>query len=119
MKVGLDSLRNQHLVVLGATLAISLVWGLDFAASVVLGGGMQAINLWWLERTVRSWATRARQREVGALSQGAALRLVFLLGSVGAVFLLVPIHPIGLTVGLSTAVPTVLWHGLTTAGREA
>jgi len=119
MKAGLDSLRTQHTIVLGITLCVSIVWGTDFAASVVLGGGMQAINLWWLERTVRSWAARAGQQQLGGLSQGAALRLVFLMASVGAVFLYIPIHPIGLTLGLSTAVPTVLWHGLTTAGREA
>jgi len=80
---------------------------------------MQAINLAWLERTVRSWAARAQHEEFGGVSKSAGLRLVLLLSTVGAVFLLMPVDPIGLTVGLSTAVPAVLWHGLTSVEHEA
>jgi len=129
MKMGIDSLQAKHGLILGLALLGSIVlgslgvgaamgFGTRFATSVALGGGMQVINLYWLERSVRTWALRARQAPAGAVSFAGSFRMLSLLAAVAAVFFLVPVQPIGLTLGLSTAVPAVLWHGLATAGRE-
>jgi hypothetical protein len=56
----------------------------------------------------------------GGLLQGLlALRLLLLLGLVGLVLLTLPVQPLAFALGLSTVVPAVLWHGLTSAAREA
>jgi hypothetical protein len=40
------------------------------------------------------------------------LRLMGLLGLVGVVLLTVPVAPVWFSIGLSTAVPASLWHGV-------
>jgi hypothetical protein len=89
-------------------------FGKGALASVALGSGMQAVNLFWLERSVRGWLQHAATGQGGA-PQRAALRLLALLASVAAVLVLLPVQPIGFLVGISSAVPAVLWFGLANA----
>ena len=119
MRAGLGSLQAKHGIVIALALVASMGLGARFAFSVALGGGMQIINLWWLERSVRAWVARAQTGETRGVSRAAGLRLMLLLATVGVVLLWGPVEPVPFTIGLSTAVPTVIWHGLVTAGREA
>ena len=59
-------------------------------------------------------------RSAGGLLQALiALRLLLLLGLVGIVLATLPVQPLAFALGLSIVVPAVLWHGLTSAAREA
>ena len=113
----LASLHAKHAVVALALIGAAAVFGKGALASVALGSGMQAVNLFWLERSVQGWLQHAAVGQ-GGMSQRATLRLLALLASVAAVLATLPIEPVGFLVGISSAVPAVLWYGWADARRS-
>ena len=93
------------------------MFGTSALASAALGSGMQAVNLFWLERSVRGWLQQAAAGQSG-MGQLAAVRLLALLGGVTVVLFWLPVDVIAFTVGISSAVPAVLWHGWVGARSE-
>jgi hypothetical protein len=82
------------------------------AGSLLAGGGIQALNLKALERSVRlvlGWS-KARPGAMGAVALVARTLLFFL--AVFSVLAATPVHVPGFAVGLLLAVPASLWHGL-------
>jgi len=114
----LQSLHGKHAVVALALIGGAALCGKSALASVALGSGMQAVNLFWLERSVQGWLQQAASGQTG-VAQRAGLRLMLLLASVGTVLLWLPIDVIAFTVGISSAVPTVFWHGIANIRRES
>ena len=113
-----ESLHTRHACIAVALVGGAAMFGTSALASVALGSGMQAVNLFWLERSVQGWLQQAADGHAG-VAQQAALRLIALLASVGAVLLWLPVDTIAFTVGISSAVPAVLWHGWVRARRES
>ncbi len=115
---GRASLHTRHACVAAALVGGAAMFGTSAAASAALGSGMQAVNLFWLERSVQGWLQQAAagQSGVGPL---AAARLLALLGGVAAVLFWMPVEILAFTVGISSAVPAVLWHGWVRARRES
>ncbi len=111
------SLHTKNAMVLALFLGAVAPFGWTALISVAIGGGMQLVNLRGLERSVGGML---RTSGVGGLLRGLlALRLLLLLGLVGMVLLTLPVQPLAFALGLSIVVPAVLWHGLTSAAREA
>lgn len=115
---GLGSLHTRHAYVAAALVGGAAMFGTSALASVALGSGMQAVNLFWLERSVQGWLQQAAAGHTG-VAQQAAVRLIALLASVGCVLVWIPVDTIAFTVGISSAVPAVLWHGWARARRES
>ncbi len=120
------SLAGKHFLVLAVALLGSLPYGWRASASLALGGGIQLVNLKALERSVASllglassWSPGPETPLAVGLRFGAALllqlRWVLLLGLVAAILVFLPVDPIALLVGLSSAAVAVLWHGFQTA----
>ena len=110
------TLPQKHFFVLAVAFVASFPYGWRASASVALGGGIQVVNLKALERSVASLLGLASGRPLGrGLRLGATLllqaRWLILLGVVAAVLITLPVNPIALLVGLSTAAAAVLWHG--------
>ena len=115
---GRASLHTRHACVAAALVGGAAMFGTSALAGVALGSGMQAVNLFWLERSVQGWLQQAAAGHTG-VAQQAAVRLLALLASVGVVLLWVPVDTMAFTVGISSAVPAVLWHGWVSARRES
>ncbi len=111
------SLHTKNALVLTLFLGTAAPFGWTALISVAIGGGMQVVNLRGLERSVGGML---RTSGVGGLLHALlALRLLLLLALVGIVLVTLPVQPLAFALGLSTVVPAVLWHGLTSAAREA
>lgn len=111
------SLHTKNAMVLGLFLGAVAPFGWTALVSVAIGGGMQVVNLRGLERSV---GEMLRPSGVGGFLRGLlALRLLLLLALVGIVLVTLPVQPLAFALGLSIVVPAVLWHGLTSATREA
>ena len=108
--------RNAQVFMLAALGALPFGW--RAVVSVGLGGGIQIVNLRGLERSVTGMLRLAAQGQQRGFQALLALRLVLLLGLVGAVLLTTPVEPIAFVVGLSTAVPAAIWYGLASAPRS-
>jgi hypothetical protein len=115
---GLASLHARHACVAAALVGGAAMFGTSALAGVALGSGMQAVNLFWLERSVQGWLQQAAAGHSG-VAQQAAVRLLALLASVAAVLFWVPVDTVAFTVGISSAVPAVLWHGWVRARQES
>jgi hypothetical protein len=113
----LESLHAKHTVVALVLIGAAAWFGKSAWTSAALGSGMQAVNLFWLERSVQGWLQGAASGQ-GGVAQRAALRLMALLAGVAAVLFWLPVELVAFTVGISSAVPAVLWHGLAQARRE-
>jgi hypothetical protein len=111
----LAPLAAKNASVLALALLGSIPYGWRAAASVAVGGGVQAVNLAGLERSVRLLARLAVEGRGGPAQILLASRFLILVGSVGLVLYALPVEPLAFAIGLSTAVPAVLWHGLATA----
>ena len=115
------TLHGRQFLVLVVAFVASFPYGWRASASVALGGGIQAVNLKALERGV-AWLLGLRTAG-GPLGGGARLgaallvqlRWMILLTAVAVILLTLPVEPIALLVGLSTAVFAVIWHGFATA----
>lgn len=117
------TLPGKHFAVLVVALLASFPYGWRASASLLLGGGIQVVNLKALERSVASLLGLAAVKSRGpdtepasrGLRLGAALLLQLrwgiLMGVVAAILLTLPVEPIALLVGLSTAAAAALWHG--------
>ena len=110
------SVHGKNACVLALALLGAIPFGWGAVGSVALGGGMQALNLSGIERGIR---TTLGLGTLGYASRALlALRWVVFLGAVVAAILVLPIEPIAFIVGLSTAVPAVVWQGLTHTGPQ-
>jgi hypothetical protein len=111
--IPLSPLQTRNALVLSGVVLAATPFGWRAAASVALGGVMQIINLGGLERSVAALVGLA----VAGNAAGRALiagRWLLFLGAVFVALLALPIEPLAFVAGLSTVVPTVLWHGLAT-----
>lgn len=108
------TIHRKNAIVLTAVAIVAIPLGVATLSSVLLGGAIQVLNVRLLEKSVgRIVSTAAAGSAVG--TGFVHLRLLGLLTLVGYVLLFVPIDVIGFSLGLSTAVPAALWHGLATA----
>jgi hypothetical protein len=109
------SLAAKNAAVLLLALLGSIPYGWRAAASVAVGGGIQAVNLAGLERSVRLLSRLATEGRGGPAQILLASRFLILVGAVGLALFTLPVSPVAFAVGLSTAVPAVIWHGLARA----
>ena len=113
------TLHTRNAWILGIALLGALPFGGRAVASVALGGAVQIVNLRLLERSVGGMLRGAGLTGPGrGLQALLVLRLLLLLGVVATLMLTVPLEPIAFTLGLSSAVPACLWHGLATRHPE-
>jgi hypothetical protein len=106
------SIHRKNAWVLAALVAGALPFGGKAVAGAALGGAIQCLNLRALERCVGAIASAARPGAALLARALVASRWLFLLAAVGAALVASPVHPLALLVGLSSAVPAALWHGL-------
>ena len=116
MSAGLG-LHTKHALLVGLAFGGAMTYGLHAAASLLVGGGVQVLNLKALERGVRRLVGLARPAP-GALGIGLnSLRLVLFLGLVLVVATRTPVQPRAFAVGLLLVVPALLWQGVEEARR--
>ena len=113
------SVHAKNALILSLALGVAIPFGWHAVASVLLGGGIQVVNLRGLERSVGGMLHLAAGGRGGVFQALIGLRLLLLLGLVGIILLTLRVEPIAFAVGLSTVVPAVLWHGLAPGQREA
>ncbi len=114
------TLHAKHLLVLGIALCASIPYGWRAVASVGLGGGIQIVNLRVLERGVAAmFSASAQNRPAGLTRVLFGLRWAAFLAVIALALLSLPLAPIAFAAGLSCVVPTVIWHGLSAAGRPS
>lgn len=107
-------IERTSLVLLGVALLASLfTWQPRFVLGVALGGGLATLNFWALRRLIGALLvegqTRRRQGVMGLL---LALKFGILGASLFLIIRFVPVHPIGLLVGVSTLVLAIFIVGL-------
>lgn len=115
MNTGRIPLAGKLGVVLALALICAIPYGKAALASLLLGGGIQIVNLRALERAVESMLGLAAAGRFGGAIALVHLRWPLMLAVVALVLILFPVEPIPFLIGLSAIVPAVLWHGLTHA----
>ncbi len=120
MKAALRSIHAKHALLVAVAFAGAIPYGWHAAWSLAAGGGIQALNLAVLERSVRRMigSTDRAHRRGAAGSQILALaRFGLLFGAVAWLLLRTAVEPLALLVGLSMLVPATAWHGIADANR--
>jgi uncharacterized membrane protein YedE/YeeE len=115
----LGSVHRKHALLLTLAAIGSILYGWVALGSLLLGGGIQVINLRALDRTASRLRDFARGGSPGPLRALLAFRFVLIVGLVGWVLLRLPVQPGPFVVGLGLIVPAVLWHGLETARQRS
>jgi hypothetical protein len=82
------------------------------AGSLLAGGGIQALNLKALERSVRRVLGLKGTKPGGAGVVAVVVRTALLFAVVFWVLAATPVHAPAFAVGLLLAVPASIWHGL-------
>jgi len=110
----LRSIHAKNGCVLALALLLVMPYGVPAVCSAAAGGAIQIVNLRGIERYV-AWLVGAAPRASTGLAQVVlGLRFVAVLAAAGAALVLLGLEPVPFAVGLSTLVPAVIWHGLTT-----
>jgi hypothetical protein len=110
----LRSIHAKNACVLALALALVMPYGVPAVWGVAAGGAIQIVNLRGLERYVAWLVGVAQGAPTGLVQVVLGFRFVAVLAAAGAALLLLPVEPIPFALGLSTVVPAVIWHGLTT-----
>ena len=110
-------LSRRHLCVLALLVLGSLPFGQPAFSGVALGGLLSLINLRLLERSVANMLGAPGGPNGLAMRLFLHMRLLLLFGLVVFVLVRVKLPLIPFTIGLSSAVPSVLWHGWQTRER--
>jgi hypothetical protein len=105
------SLHGRNACVVSVLLLAAAPFGARALASVALGGAIAAVNLRLLERSVARLLGRAAQPSSLGLRLVLHVRMGLLFGVVAAALLSRRVDPIPFTVGMSSFVAAVLWHG--------
>ncbi len=109
------TLQQKTWLLLAVALLGAIPYGMPAVWSTALGGGIQIVNLWAMERGVGLMLGSPEGRPDPFARVLLGLRLFALLAVVGLILWWVPVHLIGFVVGVSVLVPAVLWHGLAPA----
>lgn len=105
------SLHLKNACVLAVFCVLALPFGASALQAVALGGALAAVNLRMLERGVVMPLCAAPTSDGIFLRLFLHMRLGLLFAVLAAVLLSERAEPLPLTLGLSSAVPAVLWHG--------
>ncbi len=115
----LNSIERLNLAIAASAVAVGYAAaGPAFATSLALGAGIEGVNF----RALRSGAERLFRGDLAvghAWTVGFGLRFVVLAGAI-ALSLRAGAHPVGLVLGLSTIVPSVIvsaWRGRPPVGN--
>jgi len=111
----MQSVHAKNAICVAIALVLAAPFGTLACSSAALGGLIQLANLWLMHRSVGRMLEGSAS---GGLQAVLMLRLMGLLGLVGAVLLTVPVEPVWFCIGLSTAVPASLWHGFVSLRRR-
>ena len=115
MKFGPVRLQAKHALLVAVAVLGTIPYGVPAVWSAALGGGIQIVNLWAMERGVGALLGTPDRAPDSFARVLLGVRMLALLASVGAMLWLLPILPLAFLVGLSALVPAGLWHGLETA----
>src|SRR5262249_33869948 len=101
----------RHGLLVALAFCGALPYGMHAAGSLLAGGGIQALNLKALERSVRLvlGLQGARPGAGGAVTLVARSLLCF--AGVFWVLVALPVHVPGFAAGLLLVVPASIWHG--------
>jgi uncharacterized membrane protein len=120
------SVHGKYALLLAVAVTAAIPYGWHAAASVALGGGIQALNLRALERSVRVIAGMAKsegERVAAAGMSIAVLRFGAFIAAVVTVLATLPIDPLVFLASMLLILPAVSWHALAQRsagnGREA
>lgn len=108
--------QRKLAVVLALALSGSIPYGWAALWSCALGGGIQVLSLYTLERNLQILGAPAVS--AGGLRLLLAFRFLLAVALVGLALTLLGVDPIPFAVGLGTVIPAVLWHGLDVARRQ-
>ncbi len=109
------TLPGKQLLVLTLAALGAISYGVPAAVSVLVGGGIQLVNLRGLERSV-AWLTGGAPGPIAHVAGG--LRFVLVLASALVALAMLPIDPLAFGVGIATVVPAAIWHGLSPGPLE-
>ena len=115
MKFGPAGLKAKHGLLVAVAVRGVIPYGVPAVWSTALGGGIQIVNLWAMERGVGALLGTSERSPDPFARVLLGVRMLALLACVGAILWLLPILPLAFVVGLSALVPAVLWHGLETS----
>jgi hypothetical protein len=104
------SLHLKNACVLAVFCLLAAPFGASVLKSVALGGMLAAVNLRLLERSVIAPLTAPDGGGI-VLRLFLHMRMGLLFAVLAVVLLSERAEPLPLTLGLSSAVPAVLWHG--------
>ena len=109
------SVHRKYALLLAVAVAATIPYGWHAASSLALGGGIQALNLVALERSVRvitGLALRSGERLAKTGPSIAVLRFAVFMAAVLAVLAVLPVQPYAFLAGLLLALPALTWHAL-------
>jgi hypothetical protein len=119
MSSKLGSVHRKHALLLALATIGSIPYGWFALGSLVLGGGIQVINLRALDRTASRLRDFGRSGSPNALRALLTFRFVLVVAVVGWVLLRLPVEPAPFVVGLGLVIPAVLWQGFETARHRS
>ena len=115
MKFASLSLKAKHGLLVAVAVLGAIPYGVPAVWSAALGGGIQIVNLWAMEKGVGALLGAPDRAPDPFARVLIGMRMLALLACVAAILWFLPVRPLGFVVGLSALVPAVLWHGLETA----
>ena len=112
------SLHSKNALLAGLVLLVVAPLGAPVVAAAAVGAVLSALNLWGLERTVNAVLGLAQVGQGGAVQALVALRFAGVMALFAVLLIAFRVDPLGFALGFSTAVPAVLWHGLSARRSE-
>lgn len=117
----MKSLHTKNAICLVVLLAIcgASAIGRDYMLSALVGGFVQVVNLYFLERATSWMLGLVEVGGSGVLKALLGLRFVFFLMLCAALLIFLPVEPVGFAIGFSSILPAAIWYGLTATASEA
>ena len=115
----MKSIHTKNAVCLFILISVSAAVGREYLLSALVGGFVQIVNLYFLERATAWMLGLVDLGGSGVVKALLSLRFVFLLLVCALLLVLLPVEPLGFAIGFSSVVPAALWYGLSASRSEA
>lgn len=108
----LETIHKKNALILALAVLGSILYGIAAVGSVALGGGIQVLNLFALDRTLSSLRGLAGSGSGRGLRAVLAFRFLAVVALAGWALVTLAVEPLPFVIGLGTVIPAALWHGL-------
>ena len=115
----MKSIHAKNAISLIAIASLCAIFGREYLLSALVGGLVQVVNLYFLERAT-SWMLGLVELGGSGVARALlALRFSLLLLFCALLLILLPVEPIGFAIGFSTILPASVWYALSPDRSEA